>query len=227
MPQRTEGPAVPVPPGPADRDRGDLSPAGPLPFPPEQVDGGVVMLRRVQIEDAAGIALAVAVSLDHLRPWMPWATPEAASPRTQMTRVAEADELWETGTDFIYSLLPVPGPPGAGEVVAGQVGLHRRAGEGAIEIGYWVAATHVRRGLGTAATRVMTPVALSLPGVNRVEIHCDEANTASAAIPRRLGYRLDRIAPHEPEAPGECGQRMIWVKEAGQPAAASSAGAAR
>jgi RimJ/RimL family protein N-acetyltransferase len=61
--------------------------------------------------------------------------------------------------------------------------------------------------------------------VRRVEIHCDEANTASAAIPRKLGYRLDRVIAHEPEAPGESGRRMIWVWDAsgagaGRPAAA-------
>ena len=211
-------------PGPPAPDPEDVHFADPGSFPPERVDGGVLVLRRVQIEDATGIAQAVAVSLDHLRPWMPWATPEAASPRSQMTRVAEADELWETGTDFIYSLLPVTDDPAGRELVAGQVGLHRRAGDGAIEIGYWVAATHVRRGLGTAAARAMTPVALALPGVTRVEIHCDEANAASAAIPRKLGYRLDRISPHEPEAPGERGRRMIWVKEPGQVTDSSDAG---
>ena len=225
MPQRTEGPLAPVPqPGPPVPDRPDIRFADPGSFPPERVDGGVLVLRRVQMEDATGIAQAVAVSLDHLRPWMPWATPEAASPRSQMTRVAEADELWETGTDFIYSLLPLTDDPAGGELVAGQVGLHRRVGDGAIEIGYWVAATHVRRGLGTAAAGAMTPVALGLPGVTRVEIHCDEANAASAAIPRKLGYRLDRIGPHEPEAPGERGNRMIWVKESGQVAGRGGAG---
>jgi len=44
-----------------------------------------------------------------------------------------------------------------------------------------------------------------------VEIHCDVANTASAAIPRKRGYRLDRVEAHEREAPGEQGRRMIWV----------------
>jgi predicted alpha/beta-hydrolase family hydrolase/RimJ/RimL family protein N-acetyltransferase len=190
---------------------------GPRPrsFPPERIDGGPLTLRRVRPDDAVDIARAVAASMDHLRPWMPWATAEAATPRAQLSRVAEADEAWESGTDFIYSVLP------AGEsAVAGQVGLHRRAGDGGAEIGYWIAASHVRRGLATAAARAMTPVALALPGVSRVEIHCDEANTASAAIPRTLGYRLDRIETIEPEAPGERGQRMIWVTDTARPWAA-------
>ncbi|MBO0775062.1 MAG: hypothetical protein J2P34_02010, partial [Actinobacteria bacterium] len=62
----------------------------PTAFPPEEVNGGSLVLRRVRVEDAGAIALAVASSLDHLRPWMPWATPEAASPRAQLARVAEA-----------------------------------------------------------------------------------------------------------------------------------------
>jgi len=36
---------------------------------------------------------------------------------------------------------------------------------------------------------------------------------ASAAVPRRLGYRLERIEPDEVLAPAETGRSMIWVKE--------------
>lgn len=197
--------------GDQNRRQASSSPPGsfpPGPFPPEQVDGGPVVLRRVRAEDADDIARVVRASLEHLRPWMPWATDEAGSRAAQLARVAEADNLWESGSDFIYSVLPA-----AESTVAGQVGLHRRVGDGGIEIGYWIGVSHTGRGLGTAAARALTPVALSLPGVTRVEIHCDEANVASAAIPRKLGYRLERIEIREPEAPGERGRRMIWLME--------------
>ena len=81
------------------------------------------MLRRLHADDADAIATAVGISLDHLRPWMPWATREAAEPRTQLIRVAEADELWEAGTDFIYSILLEPS-----RTVIGEIGLHRQIG---------------------------------------------------------------------------------------------------
>jgi RimJ/RimL family protein N-acetyltransferase len=58
---------------------------------------------------------------------------------------------------------------------------------------------------------MLTEVGLSLDGVTRAEIHCDAANQASAAIPRKLGYHLDRVDDHPPEAPGEQGHRMVWV----------------
>ena len=167
------------------------------------------MLRRVHADHAEAIALAVGASLDYLKPWMAWATREATEPRTQLVRVAEADDLWETGSDFIYSIL-LPNE----QTVIGEIGLHRRVGEGGMEIGYWVDARYAGRGLGTEAARMLTEVALAFPGVTRAEIHCDEANLASAAIPRKLGYRLDRIDPHQPEAPGEQGHRMVWVTEA-------------
>src|SRR3989442_973015 len=101
--------------------------------PAEEVRSPRLVLRRVQADDAVGIALAVRASLDYLKPWMAWATREAAEPRTQLIRVAEADDLWESGSDFIYSILLPPE-----QTVIGEIGLHRRVGEGGIEIGYWV-----------------------------------------------------------------------------------------
>jgi len=195
--------------------------------PPERVTAGPLVLRRMEVEDAGIIAAVVGESLDHLRPWMPWATRDAADRRTQLARITESDELWESGTDYIYAIFaPGDGKDGSKPVgdrstgnrdgaLVGTIGLHRRAAENVIEIGYWIAVAQTRRGYGTAAARVATSVAAELPGIRQVEIHCDEANVASAAIPRKLGYRLDRTEPHAPEAPGERGRRMIWVWDSG------------
>jgi RimJ/RimL family protein N-acetyltransferase len=224
-------------------------PAAPVPrqpaCPPERVAAGPLVLRRVQADDAGAIAVAVGASLEHLRPWMPWATPEAADLRSQLVRVAEADELWESGTGFIYVMIARDGGP-AGPVTSGAavlgpdgefvgtIGLHRRLADDAVEIGYWIVAAKTRRGYATAAARALTQVALALPGTRQVEIHCDEANTASAGVPRKLGYRLDRVEAHEREAPGEQGRRMIWVwdpaegpRATGWPARRAARGGAR
>jgi RimJ/RimL family protein N-acetyltransferase len=65
----------------------------------------------------------------------------------------------------------------------------------------------------TAAARALTAAALAVEGISRVEIHCDEANVRSAAVARRLGYRLDRIVPDHVSAPADLGRSMIWVYE--------------
>jgi RimJ/RimL family protein N-acetyltransferase len=212
------------------------------PFPPERVDAGPVLLRRLRPDDAEAIAEAVAASLAHLRPWMFWATAEATDPVHQRARITDAEASWEAGTDYIYSArlnetrgggaahgAETRGEEARGEEtrggqahggaccgtrcgeILGSFGLHRRSGPDSIEIGYWVHAAHAGRGYATAAARALTQVALALPGVLRVEIHCDAANVASAAIPRKLGYRLDRIEDREPQAPSETGRLMIWV----------------
>jgi RimJ/RimL family protein N-acetyltransferase len=207
--------------------------------PPGRVTAGPLVLRRMEVGDAGIMAAVVEESLDHLRPWMPWATKEAADRRTQLARITEADELWDSGTDYLYAIFApgdgAPGkdgsaPEGGGDggstggrtvyggsagnkdgTLVGTIGLHRRVAEDAIEIGYWIAAGQTRRGYGTMAAGAATSLAAALPGIRHVEIHCDEANVASAAIPRKLGYRLDRTEPHEPEAPGERGRRLIWI----------------
>lgn len=181
-------------------------PPEPAAAPPERVEAGRVILRRVQASDAGAIAAAVSTSLDHLRPWMPWATREAADRGNQLVRVAEADHSWESGLGYIYSVLTAE----HGTLV-GEIGMHRREGDHSAELGYWIAAGEARRGYATLAAEALTSVAMALPGIARVEIHCDAANTASAAVARKLGYRLDRIEERRPEAPGESGRLMVWI----------------
>jgi RimJ/RimL family protein N-acetyltransferase len=166
------------------------------------------VVRRVRASDASAIAAAVGASLDYLRPWMPWATSEAADTGNQLARVAEADHNWESGLGYVYSVLTAD----LGTLV-GEVALHRRPADGSTEMGYWIAASQAGLGYATSAARALTAVALALPDVSRVEIQCDAANAASAAIARKLGYRLDRIEARRAETPGESGRLMIWVRQ--------------
>jgi RimJ/RimL family protein N-acetyltransferase len=166
------------------------------------------VVRRLRASDAGAIAAAVGASLDYLQPWMPWATPAAADRSNQLARVAEADQRWESGLSYTYSVLTAENG-----TLVGEVALHRRTGDSSVELGYWIAASQAGRGYGTSASAALTSVALGLAGVNRVEIHCDAANVGSAAVARRLGYRLDRIEQRHPEASGESGRLMIWVRD--------------
>jgi RimJ/RimL family protein N-acetyltransferase len=111
---------------------------------------------------------------------------------------------WSGRSSFNYAIVDAEG-------IAGAAGLHPRLGPNALEIGYWVAVDRINRGYATAAARALTAAAFDLPGIERVEIHCDEANVRSAAVPRKLGYRLDRVEPDAREAPGEVGRSMTWV----------------
>lgn len=175
--------------------------------PPERLplDGGE--LSRLREHDGDDVAVAVRVSLSHLKPWMPWATEAAADPAAQRARAREAERQWDEGSDYGYVLRARVGGP-----VLGMFGLHRRIGPAALEIGYWLHPDYLGRGYATKAVAALTEAALNLPDIDRIEIHTDEAHTASAAIPRRLGFRLDRSEHKTPQAPDQTERKHIWVR---------------
>ncbi|MFG2004226.1 GNAT family N-acetyltransferase [Spirillospora sp. NPDC048911] len=174
--------------------------------PPGRIalDGG--LLRRWTPADAPALHTAVLESFELLHPWMSWAA-ERPEPTDQEELIAAAIRRWEDGEAYLYGVFDP-----AGEQLRGSMGLHARVGPGAFDIGYWLHAEHIGKGLATRAAGALTETGLALPGIERIEIHCDEANTASAAIPKRLGFHLDRIEDDIPEAPASTGRRMIWIK---------------
>jgi len=164
-------------------------------------------LRLFRTGDAKIIAAAVGESLEHLKPWMPWADDESADERFQRQRLRGVQHKASTGEEWQYGLFPTDESR-----VLGSFGLMTRQGPGSIEIGYWVHVDEIGHGLATLASRALTNVALGLPGISIVYIRCDESNTRSAAVPRRLGYSLEHTLIRAPEAPGESGRLMIWAR---------------
>ena len=140
-------------------------------------------------------------SLDHLRPWLPWAagyTKESAAEFLAMSA-----QGWADGTEFGYAIL-------AGGALAGGCGLMSRIGPGGLEIGYWVHRDWTRRGLATAASAALVEAAFRLPGVDRVEIVHDELNVASAGRPPQAGLHRGRPAPPGPAPARRHGIGVVW-----------------
>ena len=172
--------------------------------PRETITHEPVTLRRWQAADADRLCLAVIESLDHLRPWMPWAAGYGPDSAAEFLRQSEQD--WESGKAFNYAIT-VPGTD-----VAGGCGLMTTPGQGGLEIGYWVHSGHTRRGLATAAAAALTAEGLTLPGIDWIEIVHDEENVASGRIPRKLGFAEIERRPHPPNQPGAAagGIDVVW-----------------
>ncbi len=176
--------------------------------PPARIDlGDDALLRQFRPSDAANVARAVGDSMDHLRPWMPWADAQSADAAFQRDRLRRLPGLAARREEWQYGLFR----PGASDVL-GSFGLMTRRGPGTMEIGYWLHVDAVGTGLATRAAGALTDTALTLDGVERVYICCDEANARSAAIPQRLGFVLARVEDRAPEAPGEQGRLMFWER---------------
>ncbi|MBI5105814.1 MAG: GNAT family N-acetyltransferase [Solirubrobacterales bacterium] len=171
---------------------------------PERWEGDGVVVRRWRVEDAEAQERIVGESVEHLRPWMPWAAFEPSPLEERRARIAGWEQEWAAGGDLYAAVLE-------DGVLVGGGGLHHRLGPGGLEIGYWVHPAHTRRGLATVAARLLTELAFSVPSIDRVEIHHDRANAASAGIPRRLGYeRLGEVVADRPQAPADTGVDVLW-----------------
>lgn len=134
---------------------------------------------------------------------MVWAQ-EPASEMSIGSFLDESVRNFEAGDDFGYAIVDP-----TGDLIVGGAGLHRRLGPGAIEIGYWVHVGHTRRGIATAVTVALRDEARAI-GIDRVELHCDERNVASAGVAQRAGFELLGTEARAPRAPGESGMEMIW-----------------
>jgi RimJ/RimL family protein N-acetyltransferase len=151
--------------------------------PPYRLETERLVLRCWELTDAPKLNEAASSSLDHLRPWMPWAAtyPQPVSETVEVLRGFRG--RFDLGQDFVYGVFSRD----ESEVVGGT-GLHTRQGAAALEIGYWIRESRTGEGLATELSAALTRVAFELCGADRVLIRCEPANERSMAIPRKLGY---------------------------------------
>jgi RimJ/RimL family protein N-acetyltransferase len=132
---------------------------------------------------------------------MAWADAEPQTLAEKVLLLRRFRGQFDLGTDFVYGIFEAD----EAEVVGGT-GLHARGAVGSYEIGYWVRASRIGRGLATEATAALTRAAFDLCGVDRVDIRVDPSNRASLAIPRKLGFTEEgtlrrRLPPHADGVP--------------------------
>jgi RimJ/RimL family protein N-acetyltransferase len=172
---------------------------------PDHLDHDGLVLRRWTEDDAELVGALVAANIEHLRPYMPWIEHEPLPLEARRELGREWDEKWRAGGDVILGIFE-------DGVAVGSTGLHRRIGPGALEIGYWVAADHLGRGIARRASEGLTTLAFTVPGIDRVEIHHDLSNVHSRRIPEQLGFTLvgRSRTPRVPQAPADTGVDLLW-----------------
>jgi RimJ/RimL family protein N-acetyltransferase len=173
--------------------------------------------------DAALLKEAVDSSLEHLRPWLPWAHHEPQTLEEKVELLRGFRGQFDLGQDFIYGIFSAD----ESEAVGGT-GLHTRRGEGVFEIGYWIRGNRIGQGLCTEAVAVLTRVGFEICGVQRIEIRVDPENAASLAIPRKLGFVEEgtlRAILHGPDGAAMACDGIVFAllrdELAGSPAAAA------
>lgn len=158
-----------------------------------------LVVRCYSPSDAPRLAESITESIEHLRPWMPWIYSEPEPIEEKVQRLKRFRGLFDLGQDFVYGIFNLDETK-----LLGGTGLHTRLGESELEIGYWIHKDYINQGLVTESTAALIKVAFKLIHVHRIEIHMDPANTASAAVPRKLGFT------HEGTLRGKLQFRDAW-----------------
>lgn len=153
------------------------------------------VIRRYFEGDGPALYRAVAESLDHLRPNMPWIV-QHDSPEASEAVVRSIISRYLSNQDYGLGIWQ-------GDRQVGGTGFHPRVGEpetANIEIGLWIHAHEAGKGLGKRVLRAMLKWGFDDWGWYRIVWKCDSTNLASASVARACGLneegclRQDRIS---------------------------------
>jgi RimJ/RimL family protein N-acetyltransferase len=165
-----------------------------------------LILRCFEPRDAEALKSAVDASLDQLVPWLPWAREEPQPLDAKIELLRQFRGKFDLGKDFVFGIFDRE----EREVIGGT-GMHARVGQGAREIGYWIATAHTGQGFATEAAAALTRIGFEVEKLDRMEIHCDPSNLGSSAVARKLGYTHDgTLRARLPRSDGGMGERMLW-----------------
>lgn len=144
------------------------------------------VVRCYRATDAQFVLDATTESLESLRKWMPWADDEPTSVEEKVKLLRTFRSQFDGDQDYIYGVFTRDESR-----LLGGAGLHRRIGPKALEIGYWIRSSEQRKGYAKETIGALVAVGFQCQGVERLEVHCDAANSASAGVPKALGFHLD------------------------------------
>lgn len=150
---------------------------------PERIETERLLLRRHTVGDAPALKAVIDANIEHLRAWMPWAMDEPSPLGVIEERIERFAASFNRSGSWGYTIRRANHT-----AIIGGCGMHAEIGPNALEIGYWLDSRATRHGYATEAVAALLVAAFATHVVDRVEIRCDPANLASAAIPRRLGF---------------------------------------
>ena len=182
-----------------------MTSATPIPGPAYRIVTPRLVIRCWEPADAPLLKAAIDASIEHLLPWMPWAAAEPTDIDTKIALIRRLRGQFDLGQDFTYGIFDRE------ETQAlGGTGLHTRLGSDAREIGYWVRADRINRGVATEAAGALTRVVFEVDKLDRVEIHCDADNVRSAAVPRKLGFTHEATLRRR-RVGGKVRDTLVWT----------------
>ncbi len=164
-------------------------------------------MRPVRLDDADQLCQAYLRGREHLRPWEPRRSEDFFTPEGQLSSLREQLDQRDAGRSARWVLVEE-------DTIIGSIALSNivlgvfRSGN----LGYWVDARRVGRGLATAAVRLACQTAGEQLGLHRVEAGTVISNKPSQRVLAKCGFALIGTAPNYLHIDGTWRDHLLFQK---------------
>lgn len=144
-------------------------------------------IRPFHLMDAEELQALVVKNHAHLYPWMTWLSAQPQSLQATREFLNASVKAAREQTQFNAAIVR------DGKII-GTTGFPIIDWQNRLaHIGYWLDCDHTGQGIMTAAVRALVGYAFDALELNRIEIRCADRNLKSAAVPERLGFKLEGV----------------------------------
>lgn len=159
-------------------------------FAPDLYEGPGFVVRSYREGDGPLLSDAVNESFEHLRPWMPWATPhQRVQDSERLVRQFRARYL--LAEDFVLGIFSTDE-----KRLLGGTGFHLREGPlstACAELGMFIRQSEAHRGLGSSVLSSLLDWGFTDWPWLRLAWRCDERNLASVRVAEKAGLRREGV----------------------------------
>jgi ribosomal-protein-serine acetyltransferase len=166
------------------------------PMKTEFTDGNI-LIRPFSDHDVEVVYEAVRESLDELGRWLSWCHPGYTRDETSAFILSRAG-AWSAGQEFSFAITHARTGEFLGSVGLNQINPAYRMAN----LGYWIKTGQTKRGVATAATRLVARFGLLEVGLKRLEIIAAVGNRASQRTAEKAGAVREGVL-----------RKRLWIKE--------------
>ena len=149
---------------------------------------GEVLLRPYGSGDVERLYQATWESVTEISLWMSWCHTDYSIEESRAWVESRA-EAWEKGTEYDFVIINAKDGFFLGACSLDHINHNSRIAN----IGYWVRTSWTKRGVASAAVRLLVQFGLGKLKLNRVEIMAAVGNKASQRVAEKVGARREGI----------------------------------
>jgi ribosomal-protein-serine acetyltransferase len=145
-----------------------------------------ILLKQIELSDAADIFATIDSQRDYLRVWLPFVD-FTKGMEDSVQYIKSVNDVPEESRDLVLTIRYK-------EKFVGLIGFKGtdRANQ-KTEIGYWLSEEYQGKGIVTESVKALVSYAFSEMDMNRIQIKCAIGNSRSKNIPKRLGFTFEGV----------------------------------